>query len=386
VRPESPGDRAAALRAELAADEQLFEEAATVAEEPARRKESLADEEAENRTDSASLWQAEAHVEQANAAGRWGMPRMRHFLQDDVQATGGQAPLGLLAASLLAAAAVSASSLVCAWGRRLDECAALRRRVEKVQLISGGTVEKLFGLAPDAPLFGGARAASEDAEVGLADCSAGSCPGVLLRIRGRVISRHERTLVAPISGRPCAVYSASVSPQRQDGVHPQPVAHHSEGTDFLIEIADAPHLRVKVHHQDTKLFSMVGGHVSCEQPFSEASDSRVDFVLSHLTPGPEMSGGMLNRASAGIDGTLEFKESALLIGSYVTAVGELCRDKDGSLQLYPWRPPPCSTRRSFGKKAAAAAPVRDLLAGRVLASDDPSLLDPLPSLMQCMFG
>jgi len=133
---------------------------------------------------------------------------------------------------------------------------------------------------------------------------------------------------------------------------------------------------------------MVDGHLSCEQSFSEASDSRVDFILSHHSA-QGMPGDILTQAGAGfdggLDGTLEFKESALLIGSSVSAVGELCREKDGSLQMYPWRPPP-SSRAIFGKKAAAAAPARDLLAGRVLASDDPSLLDPAPSVMQRMFG
>jgi len=90
--------------------------------------------------------------------------------------------------------------------------------VEKVRMVSGDVVEKLFGLGADAPLFGG------DAEVGLAG------RGMLLRVRGRVVPAgpDRAHLVAPISGRPCVMYSASVSPQSQDGVHPQPIARHSK--------------------------------------------------------------------------------------------------------------------------------------------------------------
>merc|ERR1719401_2245080 len=118
----------------------------------------------------------------------------------------------------------------------------------------------------------------------------------------------DRPLVAPISCRPCVMYSASVSHHRQDGVHQPPIAFHSHGVNFAIEVSENPHIKVEVHSQDVALFDMAAGRFSCEQAFAEASESRVAFTLQHCNPVKNQS---MNDVELGFDGKLEFRECAL---------------------------------------------------------------------------
>merc|ERR1719359_834314 len=104
--------------------------------------------------------------------------------------------------------------------------------------------------------------------------------GVLMRIQGRVVSESQGSLVAPLSGQQCVMYSASISHQRHDGIH-QPVAFRSESTDFAIELSGSPHLRIMVHSHDVILFDMVGGKRVRECALAEAPDSWRAFLLAH---------------------------------------------------------------------------------------------------------
>jgi hypothetical protein len=162
------------------------------------------------------------------------------------------------------------------------------------------------------------------------------------------------------------MYSASVSHHRQDGVHQPPIAFHSQGVDFAIAMSDNPRIKVTVHSQDVTLFDMNAGRFACEQAFAEASESRVAFTLQHCNQATNHS---MNVVGLGFDGKLEFRECALTSGALVAAFGEVTKDRDGRLQLYPWRPPPQWHSRHANSKGEE----RDPLAGRVMASDDPAL-------------
>lgn len=274
--------------------------------------------------------------------------------------------------------AVAARFIFHAWmSRRLEK--GVRERAEKLRITHGAELESLFGVhngqSQQQPLS----------------------PGILVRIQGRVVSSDTQgSLVAPLSGQNCVMYSASVSHQRHDGIH-QPVAFRSESTDFEVELSASPHLRLAVHSHDVILFDMVGGKCMCECTLAEAPDSWRAFLLGHCVPGQRLSGVALGRN----DSVLDFRESALMQGVEVTCVGEIARDRNGRLSLYPWRPPPSEKSRSklveFVREDSrgsgwslsemmlrffscarhgfsSPAPQREGLVGRVMISDAPELL------------
>jgi len=220
-------------------------------------------------------------------------------------------------------------------------------------------------------------------------------PGILMRIQGRVVLESQGSLVAPLSGQNCVMYSASVSHQRHDGIH-QPVAFRSESTDFAIELSGAPHLCINVHSHDVVLFDMVGGKRMRECALSEAPDSWRAFLLAHCVAGQDASSGA---ALGRCDSILDFRESALMQGVEVTCIGEIARDRNGRLGLYPWRPSPSKASRHGVLELARddhvrdasrplwlrllgmarsglspPAPKKEALVGRVMISDDPELL------------
>ena len=76
-------------------------------------------------------------------------------------------------------------------------------------------------------------------------------------------------------------------------------------------------------------------------------------------------------------------ESALVVGSLVTCVGETDRDREGVLFISPWRPPRkgdepqdrhWSSLLSGSWSLKSLEETRDPLMGHVLISDDPGLL------------
>lgn len=188
--------------------------------------------------------------------------------------------------------------------------------------------------------------------------------GTLLRVEGRIRSLSDGFLVAPFSGRKCAMYSASVSRGRLDSVHGPPLAYHAARKDFMLEVGGAGGWRLMVESDDVELFGMTEGSYVQELVFSAAPQSHRGFVLSHLLPGREASmhfGGCVDLSSDGA--CLEFRECALHEGAMVTCVGELVRDRRGGLALQPFRPKP-------GKALASAK----ALVGHVVVTDDPGLL------------
>jgi len=228
--------------------------------------------------------------------------------------------------------------------------------------------------------------------------------GKLMRVQARVKAVAGNSLTAPFSGRQCVSYSASVSQRRHDSVHPPPLAFHQANADFLLEVAGAPSTLVHVSGQDVSLFDMADGLQVTEQVFISAPRTWRGFVLAHLVPSADATTHFGSCGELSPEGApLEFRESALIVGSVVTCVGELTRSAGGRLQLQPLRSSSCqaeeaSTRqvlvqeelpskrsKSWISRAASwmalshrsrelTAASKEGLLGHVMASDQPSLV------------
>eukprot|EP00931_Biecheleriopsis_adriatica_P004206 TRINITY_DN105910_c0_g1_i1.p1 TRINITY_DN105910_c0_g1~~TRINITY_DN105910_c0_g1_i1.p1 ORF type:complete len:450 (-),score=75.62 TRINITY_DN105910_c0_g1_i1:34-1383(-) len=223
--------------------------------------------------------------------------------------------------SLLAAAVVC---VACLCRRHRPAASRLCQEVEKIRVSRGADLQSMFKLSsavdgPCQPLR----------------------PGILTRVEGRVVTDQSAggSLAAPFSGSECVYYSASVSQQRHDSIHQPPLAFHSSDRDFVIEVKDAPHVRINVSGSDVALFSMKRGLREWQQAFAEAPKSWCSFVLEHLVPSTDASMHFKKCIDLGSDGVaLEFRECALLADSSITCVGEVFRDERGNLQLVPWQP------------------------------------------------
>jgi len=269
----------------------------------------------------------------------------------------------------------------------------LRKQAEAVCLSTGRDIQNMF--VTDA----GGRLASN-----------ATSSGVLMRLQGRVVAEAGSSLTAPLSCQPCVLYSASVSHHRRDDdVHKPPIAFHSAGIDFQIQLSDDPEIRLTVHSHDVNLFDVVGGRSSHERTFAEAPDSWRGFVLAHASAGLDTSAHFAKSAGLGADGSLlDFHERSLLRGAAVTCIGEVVRDRGGGLNMYPWRPrapnadhgnfnefiardlagepsgegaawPQRVCQKLWGRnlsrrEAVKSDPSISALAGSVLVSDDPSLM------------
>uniref|UniRef100_A0A7S0B9G6 Uncharacterized protein n=1 Tax=Pyrodinium bahamense TaxID=73915 RepID=A0A7S0B9G6_9DINO len=223
--------------------------------------------------------------------------------------------------------------------------------------------------------------------------------GSLTRIQARVVAKPGGVLLAPLSGRPCVSYSASVLQRRHDSVQPPPLAFHSAGSDFLLELSGPSQISIAVKNRDIGLFDMSTGLQVKECTFMAAPDAWRGFVLAHLVPSADASTHFGNCVDLGPDSSpLEFRECALLVGSVVTCIGELVRDERGALHAKPWWPrlpavekapsePPIPGKRgawclgravpwlaSVGSREQPISVPREGLSGRVMVSDHPRFL------------
>ena len=80
-----------------------------------------------------------------------------------------------------------------------------------------------------------------------------------------------------------------------------------------------------------------GGRLAVEHQLSEAPDALRSFMLGNIMPGVDTDGHSINNLGLGLE-RLQFCESALVVGSLVTCVGEIVRDREGVLFISPWRP------------------------------------------------
>lgn len=279
--------------------------------------------------------------------------------------------VGGLAVVLILAFALGCFLRRCIFSKsRFGRDASTRRRVEKLRISSWTEIRSMFAMKAPAP---------ERPQPVLP-----LRPGMLMRVQGRVVARPGCTMMAPLSGRACAMYSASASQHQHGGVHQAPVAYHSATSGFGIELDNLPDAVLDVRGEDVLLFDMEGGRFAQEEHFSEAPEAWRAFVMAHLLTG---SGGdcrnKMNHVDLAAKGLLEFRECALVVGALVTCVGEVSREADGRLTLGPWSPPTTPTSSSpssamVSRSVPWMTPDSDVLVQRLMVSDDQSLLDKAP--------
>lgn len=216
----------------------------------------------------------------------------------------------------------------------------------------------------------------------------------LLRLEAVVEGPCQHSLVSPLTGQACVLYSVAVSRQLHDGIRPAPVAFSSGSIDFVISLKDAPEVRINLHAEEVSLFDMRRGRHVQRRSFAAAPDKWQDFILTHRA-GTEWQTSAQLRADSS---SLEFQECTLLCGTLATFVGELHRGSDGTLTLKPLPPVDVTGpvhARSAGlserwrtswecteaKNAASRPPSPrakkddDACFEKVMASDDPALLE-----------
>ena len=75
-----------------------------------------------------------------------------------------------------------------------------------------------------------------------------------------------------------------------------------------------------------------GGRLAVEHQLSEAPDALMQF---HAQEHVDADGHSINNLGLGLE-RLQFCESALVVGSLVTCVGEIDRVREGVLFISPW--------------------------------------------------
>lgn len=182
----------------------------------------------------------------------------------------------------------------------------------------------------------------------------------ILRFEGHVqVVAPSASLTSPLTRQNCVIYSATVSRQLHDGVPPVPVAFASANVVFYVALADGSGVRIELRGEDVSLFCVCAGRRVARQSLARAPECWQDFVLTHRITAPSADARTSCELTTDTN-DLEFHECALLVGAAVTVVGELHRSSDGLLSLLP-------AREGVGWVAACCS-------GRVLTSDDPSLL------------
>ena len=82
----------------------------------------------------------------------------------------------------------------------------------------------------------------------------------------------------------------------------------------------------------------VAAAFAVEHQLSEAPVALRSFMLGNVMPGVDADGHSIINLGLGLE-RLQFCESALVVGSLVTCVGEIDRDRQGVLFISLWRPP-----------------------------------------------
>lgn len=247
---------------------------------------------------------------------------------------------------------------------------AQRQQVEALPVSSWSTVEALL-------------------PQGSYDCtfSRPSSSHELIRLQVRIdgpVGLAGKRLVAPLGRRDCVIFSVLVSCRPHGGVLPVPVAFKSGSMDFLVSPLDAPKTQLRICGEDVSLFDIRDGCLSAEQLLANAPDHWQDFVLAHKVAKPLCNEHGTSLTLRAEDTLLRFEECALLVGSTATLVGELHRDAEGVLSLRPRqfvreeRAPSLTSWETItcmpGGSVAATPDMAEVLAAKVLASDDGLLL------------
>jgi hypothetical protein len=176
-------------------------------------------------------------------------------------------------------------------------------------------------------------------------------------------------LVSPLQQDECIKFSSAVYCQEKDAMRPHPIAVYSTSVPFVVALNDAPEVKVLVQGEDVCAFDMQSGYHSSKQTFISADQHWKEFVLDCHVGASQPIHGL-----QGSEELLEFRESAIRLGSVVTLFGELHRDSTGNLHLQPWSPQNDAIPElhlASGKHTECKE--NSGLFGKVLLSDDQSL-------------
>eukprot|EP00928_Gymnodinium_smaydae_P091564 TRINITY_DN75286_c0_g1_i1.p1 TRINITY_DN75286_c0_g1~~TRINITY_DN75286_c0_g1_i1.p1 ORF type:complete len:489 (+),score=80.58 TRINITY_DN75286_c0_g1_i1:90-1556(+) len=293
---------------------------------------------------SASLFQVAAEGSSSSSLNSKGKPIEAFgsaFELSDMDGTGAMAMCALIIMTVAVLVRKGAAVKLAWFGRtKYEHATSVRRRVDGLRIRSGTEIARMF-------------ASEHGASAGVESVPQPLHPGILVRVQGRIVAKAEGMLVGPFSGRPCALYSASVAQRRLDGVHQPPLAFYSASSDIIIQLEGACDVHVEVLGQEVALFDMLEGAFESEQRLQEAPQAWQTFVHKHGTA----------TVDAAAD-EMQFYECALLTGALVSCVGEMARDRFGCLRLHPWSP----------SATSAKGETSDCLAGRIFISDHPELL------------
>lgn len=147
-------------------------------------------------------------------------------------------------------------------------------------------------------------------------------------------------LKAPLTQRPCVLFSAIASRKLHDGMHPLPVAFSANHVDFVVALVESPEIFIEVPASEVSLFETCQAGFSKVVPFPCAPDHWQDFVSANLVKGASSTSSADHRLETQLraeGSAMEFQECALSIGSIVTLVGELVRSSSGKLTLQSFR-------------------------------------------------
>jgi hypothetical protein len=217
-----------------------------------------------------------------------------------------------------------------------------------------------------------------------ADLQAEVLPDGPVRVEACVEGSFDRTKVqSPLAQKNCVVYAASAMMQGQHS----PSAYSSKRTDFIVSMVNAPWVKILVESADVLCFGMRGGMLQkTHRCLDQAPDHVKEFVVSHMTasqpqqlptsldgPGHLKSGDQAVQTNIH---ALELEESALVVGSNITLVGQLVRGPGGQLYLQRWKGvlPETSWEACPSKTSSLEMPSQEPWMGKVLACDDPAML------------
>lgn len=213
----------------------------------------------------------------------------------------------------------------------------------------------------------------------------------LIRVEARVEEAASGVcLWTPLTQQACVRFNATVSRQVKGANLPVPMSYHCHHIDFVVSLLDAPHVRIEIEGRDLSTFDMSAGRMSAKRTFDSAAKHWKEFAMTYQIGGKSQPPARFRSEHA----VLEFQETAIVLGTNITVIGELQRNSIGTLLLRPsvedekeeeplkqesWR----TSWESAGlvKDSTAWASIRSSLAnsrkpwlGKVWISDDPTFL------------
>jgi len=154
----------------------------------------------------------------------------------------------------------------------------------------------------------------------------------LLRLEARVEEAASGfCLWTPLTQQACVRFTAAVSRNVTGASLPAPMSYQCSSIDFVISLLDAPHVRIEIEGRDLSTFDMVAGRLSAKRTFDSAARHWQEFAMTH-----QISGNAQPPARFRSEHTvLEFQETAIVLGTSITVIGELQRNAVGTLLLRP---------------------------------------------------